>query len=70
MIQYEVTSLIDYIKKARKKKARDVRDWEQCDTVGLGKAGLILCNEWIRDLFEPVDGAEQCYCGPTEHSEP
>jgi len=26
-------------------------------------------DEWIGDLFEPVYGAEQGYCGPAEYGE-
>jgi len=60
----------DYIEK--KKKARAVRGtWGECDTVGIpvGRVGLILCDEGIGDLLEPVDRTEQSYCGSTEHCE-
>ena len=30
---------------------------------------LFFCDEWVGDLFEPVYGAEQRYCGSAEHGE-
>ena len=30
---------------------------------------LVLCDEWIGDLFEPVYGANQRYCGSAEYGE-
>jgi len=79
---YNLSSIV--VRKRREKKVKDDRltwnvyrfGWHGVynimggEEVKLCFGGLVLCDEWIGDLFEPVYGANQRYCGPAEYGEP
>lgn len=68
MIQYYISLSLQ--RESKKKKGREGERDLFVATCGGGRVTWsFLRDEWIRNLFEPVDRTEERYCGSAKHGE-